>query len=53
MNFQKVIGYSIAFIGLYILWTVNWKIGIGVLVYDVGNFIYEGRRINTYKAKEN
>ncbi len=44
---MKLIGYIFAAAGLSLLWQVGgWKLALGVILWDVGQFAIERRKMN-------
>lgn len=44
---RKILGYIICIGGASLLFQVDWRVGVGVVFYDFGSYIYEGRPIPT------
>lgn len=46
MSIRRFLRTLISVAGLTLLWAVDWKIGAGVTLYELGQYVWERRKFN-------
>jgi hypothetical protein len=42
---RRLLGSAVSLVGAVLVSTVSWKLMVGLIAYDLGQFIFEGRKV--------